>query len=212
MRFLLAVALVACSSSSPQVKPAPSPPDDQGSALVAPPVPDVLDAGAAPEPQTPPPPVAPPLAADGASCLKDNECSSGVCEGLGCSDDLPGACAPAQRGCTRDLRSYCGCDGKTFKASGSCPGRRYEAKGACPTGNARAAGAFCLKASECASKICDGIGCADDTPGRCADKRRACTADVVQFCTCDGKTVTGSSSCPGVRVAKRGTCDEDDED
>lgn len=71
-------------------------------------------------------------AADGAACRAAEDCASGVCEGQGCGDAAPGVCAPAQRGCTRDLRAYCGCDGQTFQASGSCPGRRYAAPGACP--------------------------------------------------------------------------------
>jgi hypothetical protein len=70
---------------------------------------------------------------EGSACLTGADCQSGVCEGLGCGDDAPGTCAPARRGCTKDLRAYCGCDGKTFRASGSCPGRRYSAKGACKT-------------------------------------------------------------------------------
>jgi len=69
---------------------------------------------------------------EGAACLAGTDCQSGVCEGQGCGDDAPGACAPAKRGCTKDLRPYCGCDGKTFRSSGSCPGRRYSAKGPCP--------------------------------------------------------------------------------
>lgn len=69
--------------------------------------------------------------ADGASCLDAGECASGVCEGQGCGPDAPGVCAPKARACTRDLRSYCGCDGQTFRGSGSCPGRRYAAKGNC---------------------------------------------------------------------------------
>lgn len=69
----------------------------------------------------------------GAQCQAASECESGVCEGEGCGD-TPGTCAPAQRACTRDLRAYCGCDGKTFRASGSCPGQRYSAKAECPGG------------------------------------------------------------------------------
>lgn len=207
MRFaVIAILLAACSSPSKPPTPtpveqAPVEPVADASALVQ--TPPALDGGAAPaEP--------PALIADGGSCLSATECASGVCEGLGCTDDKPGTCAPAQRGCTRDLRAYCGCDGKTFKTSGSCPKRRYAAKDACPTGTKRPTGAFCLKAGDCASKLCEGMGCDDDHPGVCADKQRACTADVVQYCTCDGGTITGSSSCPGARYAKRGTCDEDD--
>ena len=69
---------------------------------------------------------------EGSACLAGTDCASGVCEGQGCGDDAPGTCAPAKRGCTKDLRSYCGCDGKTFRGSGSCPGRRYSTRGECP--------------------------------------------------------------------------------
>ena len=70
--------------------------------------------------------------ADGASCLSGDECSSGTCEGEGCGDDTPGVCMSNDRPCTRDLRPYCGCDGETFRTSGSCPGKRYSARDFCP--------------------------------------------------------------------------------
>jgi hypothetical protein len=69
--------------------------------------------------------------ADGAKCAAGAECASGVCEGQGCGAEPTGTCAPAKRRCTKDRRSYCGCDGKTFFGSGSCPGARYSAEGAC---------------------------------------------------------------------------------
>lgn len=72
--------------------------------------------------------------ADGAACLAASECASGVCEGQGCDAATPGTCAPRSRACTRDLRAYCGCDGKTFHTSGSCPGQRFSSKGECPNG------------------------------------------------------------------------------
>ena len=68
---------------------------------------------------------------DGAPCLVGPECASGVCEGEGCSEDRPGTCAPRSRACTKDLRQYCGCDGKSFGASGTCPGRRFAARAPC---------------------------------------------------------------------------------
>jgi len=70
-------------------------------------------------------------AADGASCLTGSDCASGICEGIGCGDDTPGACMPQQRPCTRDLRPMCDCEGNTFQASSSCPKRRVEKKVPC---------------------------------------------------------------------------------
>lgn len=69
--------------------------------------------------------------ADGDACLTASDCASGVCEGMGCGEDMPGTCATKMRPCTKDLRAYCGCDGETFRGSGSCPGQRYSKKGPC---------------------------------------------------------------------------------
>jgi hypothetical protein len=68
---------------------------------------------------------------DGANCLAATDCTSGVCEGQGCDAGKPGVCVAASRGCTRDLRQYCGCDGVVFQASGSCPAKRFASRGAC---------------------------------------------------------------------------------
>jgi hypothetical protein len=87
---------------------------------------------AQPGPTTDPTPTPKPTSgrADGAACNASDECASGICEGEGCGDNQ-GTCAPKARGCTRDLRQYCGCDGKTFQASGSCPGQRFSKRDAC---------------------------------------------------------------------------------
>ena len=146
---------------------------------------------------------APAAGADGAPCLDSAECTSGVCEGLGCGPDAPGVCVSAQRACTRDYREYCGCDGLTFGGSGSCPGRRYQAVGACAP---RPAGAACLANSDCESGACEGQGCGPDTPGVCAARQRACTRDLRAYCGCDGQTFKGSGSCPGNRYAHKGAC------
>ena len=71
------------------------------------------------------------LLADGDSCLSGGDCASGICEGEGCSEDTPGICMSRARPCTRDLRAYCGCNGETFRTSGSCPGKRYASRSAC---------------------------------------------------------------------------------
>jgi len=68
---------------------------------------------------------------DGAPCLTALDCTSGICEGQGCTDDRRGRCISRSRACTADAIQYCGCDGQTFTSSGSCPGRRFAARGAC---------------------------------------------------------------------------------
>lgn len=70
--------------------------------------------------------------ADGQACTAASQCASGACEGQGCGDDTPGVCVGSMRRCTRDLRPYCGCDGKTFMASGTCPNRRFASRAPCP--------------------------------------------------------------------------------
>jgi hypothetical protein len=166
-----------------------------------------------------PAPIAEVKKPDGAACLSADECTSGICEGEGCGDDTPGVCAPESRACTRDLKPYCGCDGDVFRASGGCPGQRFEKRGTCEAGDdgaeapvpapaeAKQAGERCLVASECASGVCEGEGCGDDTPGVCAPEQRACTRDLKPYCGCDGETFRTSGSCPGKRFERRGFCE-----
>ena len=63
-------------------------------------------------------------------CASARDCGGGeVCEGAeGCS--AAWRCAPAHP-CTRDTQYFCGCDGRTFRASMQCPGRPYVHRGAC---------------------------------------------------------------------------------
>jgi hypothetical protein len=68
-------------------------------------------------------------------------------------------------------------------------------------------GTACFLGSECVSTICEGASCDGSTPGTCAPEDRVCTADVVEYCGCDGKTFVSSSSCPGEAFAKMGRCD-----
>lgn len=75
----------------------------------------------------------------------------------------------------------------------------------------RAAGEPCTESSQCASNICQGMGCGDDSPGTCVGgtMTRTCSGDVVTYCGCDGESfVAASGSCPNKRYAKRGPCDE----
>ena len=65
------------------------------------------------------------------ACNSNADCGeTEVCEGEGCGENQ-GICMPKDRMCTRDLVTYCGCDGATFQGSGSCPGQRFASRGAC---------------------------------------------------------------------------------
>lgn len=68
-------------------------------------------------------------------------------------------------------------------------------------------GAPCLTSSACASGVCEGVGCREDTPGTCMSRERLCTMDLRLWCDCDGATFQASGSCPGRRVAHKGACD-----
>lgn len=142
--LLITIVLAGCSSGKTGVPPqttvetspatndpgAIAPSSPPGAPVDTTPTPTSTPITQPPEPTTKPPSGG--LKADGASCLDSSECASYVCEGLGCTADKPGTCAPKSRACTRDLRPYCGCDGKTFRTSGSCPGRRFSARAECP--------------------------------------------------------------------------------
>lgn len=65
-----------------------------------------------------------------AECRKSADCPSGqVCAG-GAGCEAKWTCQ-APRPCTKDLREFCGCDGKTFRGSSTCPGKKYKKTGAC---------------------------------------------------------------------------------
>lgn len=190
----LGLALVATCTCPPEPK---APGDDAPGGSV-----ESRDHREPPPHAEPPPPAA---KAAGEACFAGAECASGVCEGEGCGD-TPGQCAPAQRACTRDLRAYCGCDGVTFRASGTCPMQRFAHHGECQgAAERRADGAACTTGDDCASGICEGQGC-EPEGGRCMPKDRMCTMDLVDYCGCDGKTFSGSSGCPNRRYASRGAC------
>jgi hypothetical protein len=66
--------------------------------------------------------------------------------------------------------------------------------------------ARCLHPTDCASGVCEGLGCTDSEPGTCAPVQRTCRLDQAWYCDCDGDTHGGSSDCPGVRYAHAGRC------
>jgi hypothetical protein len=113
-----ALVALACGSSSPPQAPAP----DGNAGATSTPVEGAGSPGGS----------AGAGAAAGApeGCTSSEQCGPGLrCQGdQGC--DEPWTCKPAVP-CTKDLRAYCGCDGKTFQASGSCPGRPFAKREGC---------------------------------------------------------------------------------
>lgn len=84
--------------------------------------PSGLDAGAAP-------------VLGPAQCYSGDDCESGICEGQGCTDDMPGMCRPVGHRCSPPRLNrvpYCGCDGELIYGIGdNCPGDRYQHEGEC---------------------------------------------------------------------------------
>jgi len=68
-------------------------------------------------------------------------------------------------------------------------------------------GAPCRVGTDCASGVCEGEGCDDNALGMCTDELRMCTADIVDYCGCDGQTFQSSSACANQRFEHRGSCE-----
>lgn len=141
------------------------------------------------------------------TCVRQSDCPSGSeCVGPeGCG--VPWTCvAGLGRPCTDDLASFCGCDGQTLTGSSSCPPGPYRARGACEPPLPRT----CRSNTDCArGEQCQGPeGCG--VTWTCSTGPVGCTADVANFCGCDGRTFQGSSSCPGQLFRHRGRCESAD--
>jgi hypothetical protein len=167
-------------------------------------------AGAPSEPAEPEPEpdrgVAGPNLPTGPLCDSNADCSEGqVCEGAGCEPGQ-GRCVADERMCTRDLATYCGCDGKPFQSSGSCPGGRYAYRGDCAP--ALEDGEACTDSQQCRSGSCVGEGlegCSPGAQGVCGSA--ACTKDLAPYCSCNNTEFRASGSCPGRQFAYRGPCE-----
>jgi hypothetical protein len=148
----------------------------------------------------------PPTLPDGPPCQADADCGAGwVCEGVGCEPG-EGRCVARDRICTRDLASYCGCDGRTFQASGTCAGARYAYRGPCDPG--LELGQPCTDGRQCLSGLCAGEGlegCRPGDQGVCDDF--GCTRDYVPYCGCNNFEFYTSGTCPNRQFAYRGPCE-----
>ncbi|WP_052553586.1 hypothetical protein [Enhygromyxa salina] len=81
-----------------------------------------------------------------------------------------------------------------------------------PSELALPSGPLCDTNADCSDgQVCEGAGC-EPGQGRCVSAERACTRDLAEYCGCDGKTFSGSGSCPGARYAYRGACAPNKED
>jgi hypothetical protein len=202
--FASLLGLTACpgSSSTPPdsttgtIKTDPAPPEGESNEsgfAVAP-----TDSGEIPGPTLP----------AGDACESDADCDAEqVCEGVGCGA-REGRCAARDRMCTRDLATYCGCDGKEFQSSGSCPGGRFVHRGACSS--ALGLGESCTNGQQCASGLCSGEGlegCSTRAAGQCSEA--GCTKDLATYCGCNGFEFQGSGSCPNQQFAYRGPCENE---
>jgi hypothetical protein len=141
--LLLVPVLTALACDPPPTSIPPGPTPIVAGPVVERPIPpptpvttvEMGDAG--PPAELPPEPEAEPeagggtLTRDGGACERAIECQSGICEGQGCGADRKGVCMSRNRACTRDIRTFCGCDGKTFQGSSSCPGQRFASRGKC---------------------------------------------------------------------------------
>lgn len=197
------LALVSACPNSGSTSPDPTtgnsvePKPDEGEAEGSPTTSEAdADSGSIPGPTLP----------DGAACGSDAECDAEqVCEGIGCGAN-EGRCVVRDRICTRDLATYCGCDGKEFENSGSCPGNRFAYRGSCSP--ALGLGESCSSGQQCASGLCMGEGlegCSTGAMGVCSEA--GCTKDLATYCGCNGFEFRGSGSCPNQQFAYRGPCE-----
>jgi hypothetical protein len=142
----------------------------------------------------------------GPLCDSNADCGDGqMCEGVGCEPGH-GRCVDGGRMCTRDLATYCGCDGKPFQSSGSCPGARFAYRGDCAP--ALEDGESCTDSQQCRSGQCVGEGlegCSSGAQGVCG--ATACTKDLAPYCSCNNSEFRASGSCPGRQFAYRGPCE-----
>lgn len=203
--ILLALLAVACPSKQSTQQPPEHRHEPPPSTTDGPPPTNGDDDGGDGDTSTSPPREGPKLP-DGPLCDVDADCGAGqVCEGVGCEPGQ-GRCVDTQRMCTRDLATYCGCDGREFQNSGSCPGRRYAYRGSCSP--ALEDGEPCTDGRQCRSGQCVGEGlegCSPGDQGTCGTA--ACTKDLATYCSCNATEFRASGTCPNRQFAYRGPCE-----
>lgn len=195
-----------CSEPPP---PPPGPPAPPTTATPATTTPATTAPGTSTPGMIPPGTITP--TASGKACKANAECPSGEMCAISAGCDTPGTCVQ-QHMCTQNLVEYCGCDGQTFRSSGTCPSKPFKSRGACPApsgsdgappppGTKKA----CNSDADCTGgEQCQGTeGCG--APWTCGPPRR-CTRDSVEWCGCDGTTFRGSGTCPSKPVRRRGKC------
>lgn len=118
LALALALSLAACGGDDPETTESST--GDEATDAPVPPMATV----------DPPPEGDPRVNATAGGCRSSADCGRGeqCIGGEGC--DQPWTCQP-MRGCTRDLVTYCSCQGETVQGSGSCPPEPYAHRGPC---------------------------------------------------------------------------------
>ena len=147
-----------------------------------------------------PPPVA---CASNADCPEAWYCDWSAAEMCG-EGGSPGRCEPRPTSCPDTVATVCGCDGEDHR--NPCVARRagtaVASDGACPRG------ASCTAAAPCVDGACEGggpAGCEVTATWSCREGI-ACTDDAVEYCGCDDRTFTASSTCPDRPYRHPGAC------
>jgi hypothetical protein len=130
----------------------------------------------------------------------DGACLAQEARGVGPCDAVLGVFFDG-RGCR--AQSGCTCEGRDCKSAYPSLMTCQEAHAGC--GGARADGMPCSRGEQCQSSICEGMGCGPDE-ARCVPKGRGCTRDLVEWCSCEGRTFRASGTCPGRPYKHKGPC------